>query len=550
MVQRLAAIGALDLAAPTEFTAPENEWDDDDDDDTILSATTGHEWDDDEGEHDQQLRDAGRRRFDARMADFGMRDDAFREVPEPPHTEMVRAEQRSVESAWRAESRRMFNAALVMYKQGLVIEAIRYLKALIELDPENVEARSMLEIINGEMRRRGATSLEAMQSELMREIGAHEQDDDEDDEEDDEEEEDDEDDAVPPAGSHLPKPSIGRRLLKWGIRLGVVGVLALIASLIPVQLSAKHDCTLRPARRRAVRPTIDGLIGEVLKGEGERVKKGELVVKLDKTDLERQLQSGVAEIAAVDAEIKRLKRGATKEERVSAWREVRSKLLAVRIKRGQCRRLRRLVRQGVVARDKLRTCTDDLRQRQAAAAEQRARLSVLTKKPSPEELAQLAAKRDALVAKRRLVEDQLKGTMVYSPIEGTIVTRKLKERLGSRVQKGETLFEVADSSTMDVEVKVAEEDLDIIKVGQPVELKVTSMPERSFTGKVVAIAAKVEVDSTTKKRYLVVRSRVSNPKRLLRPDMTGVARIDGGKTTLLYQILRRVIRTIRLNCVL
>ena len=62
VVQRLAAIGALDLAAPTEFTAPENEWDDDDDDDTILSATTGHEWDDDEGESDGVFK--MRRKFD------------------------------------------------------------------------------------------------------------------------------------------------------------------------------------------------------------------------------------------------------------------------------------------------------------------------------------------------------------------------------------------------------------------------------------------------------------------------------------------------------
>ena len=90
-------------------------------------------------------------------------------------------------------------------------------------------------------------------------------------------------------------------------------------------------------------------------------------------------------------------------------------------------------------------------------------------------------------------------------------------RLGQyvRADAGDSLYGIANLSTMWLKANVPEVDIPHISVGQELEVKVTALPDRVFYAQVVAIGA--ASDAST--RRVVVRSEIPNPGHVLKSEM-------------------------------
>jgi cobalt-zinc-cadmium efflux system membrane fusion protein len=104
---------------------------------------------------------------------------------------------------------------------------------------------------------------------------------------------------------------------------------------------------------------------------------------------------------------------------------------------------------------------------------------------------------------------------VFSPIEGTVVSRKVGPGQYVRSDPGDQLYVVADLSTMWLKAFVPEIDIPFIRVGQDIEVKVTALPGRAFNARITHIGAVFE--ATT--RRIEVRSEVANPGGALKAEM-------------------------------
>ena len=108
---------------------------------------------------------------------------------------------------------------------------------------------------------------------------------------------------------------------------------------------------------------------------------------------------------------------------------------------------------------------------------------------------------------------------VPAPFAGEIVERMAVR--GALVEAGKPLFTLADRSTMWAMLNLPESALARAKEGQEVELRVESLPERTFAGKLTWIGP--EVDEKT--RLARARVEVANPDGVLRARMFARARI-------------------------
>jgi len=108
---------------------------------------------------------------------------------------------------------------------------------------------------------------------------------------------------------------------------------------------------------------------------------------------------------------------------------------------------------------------------------------------------------------------------VRAPFAGEIVERMAVR--GALVEAGKPLFVMADRSTMWAMLNIPESELARVKVGQPVELRVESLPDRTFEARLTWIAAEVD----DKSRMARARAEVSNPDGILRANMFAQARI-------------------------
>ena len=108
---------------------------------------------------------------------------------------------------------------------------------------------------------------------------------------------------------------------------------------------------------------------------------------------------------------------------------------------------------------------------------------------------------------------------IRAPFTGEIVERDAVR--GALVEAGRSLFTLVDRSTMWAMLNIPEKQLARTSVGQKVEFRVDALPDKTFTGTLTWIAAKVD-DRT---RMAQARAEIPDPDSVLRSQMFAKARI-------------------------
>lgn len=121
-------------------------------------------------------------------------------------------------------------------------------------------------------------------------------------------------------------------------------------------------------------------------------------------------------------------------------------------------------------------------------------------------------------------DQQLSRIELIAPFDGMIVSGDLSQSLGTPVERGSVLFEVAPLEDFRVILKVDERDLSEVVIGQHGDLTVTSMPEGSVGFKVTKITA-VNVAEEGRNVFRVEASLDDTAARV-RPGMEGVGKIN------------------------
>ena len=130
--------------------------------------------------------------------------------------------------------------------------------------------------------------------------------------------------------------------------------------------------------------------------------------------------------------------------------------------------------------------------------------------------------------------DNLNKTVFNAPINGMITSLRVEEGetaiIGTMNNPGTVLMIIADLSVMEVEVQVDETDVVGVKLGQEAKIRVDAFPDTVFKGKVTEIGSsalqKVTGGSTTQeaKDFKVVVT-LENPSQKLKPGLSASADI-------------------------
>lgn len=322
----------------------------------------------------------------------------------------------------------------------------------------------------------------------------------------------------------------------------VVAVLAVVA-LYPWTLEVGGPVTLDAERSVAVRPEISGNVAEILVAEGERVEEGDLVARLDTSELETQRAMLRSDIHRAQAKLDLELRGPELEQ----VRQARERVEAAEVEVGQSRsthsRLERLQAEGLVSRERFEQSATELRIREGALRAAREELRLIEKGARPEIIAAARAEVDRLNTELADIERRLVSCELRAPASGIVVTPNLDDRQGERLGAGGLLLEIAASEAVSAEIRVLESEIGDVQPGLPVRFVFSAYPSKRFEGEVVEIAPAAETDDLGRALFRV-RANVEDPDRALRPGMTGAAKVRAGRWPLARVAYRRVLRMI------
>jgi multidrug efflux pump subunit AcrA (membrane-fusion protein) len=272
------------------------------------------------------------------------------------------------------------------------------------------------------------------------------------------------------------------------ISVAVVVLLVLLA-VWPARFMLHSKGTLEPVNRRDVFAIADGVVDQVLVKHGQAVKAGDLLIQLRNTDV------------------------------LAAYNEVDGKLLATH------RHV--LALQGALQTER--------------RAEERSRLNT--------EMTQAQVEEASLEEQHKLYKTKLRELEVRSPINGTVVTWDMEERLKGRfVQKGQVLLRVADvneDAKWQVELHMAEDRMGFIAKAQqdpklgynlPVTYILATRPGKKYEGTVTEVGESAEVMGEEGNTVLikVAIDRNEIPKEDLRPGATVNGKVYCGQRAIGY----------------
>jgi multidrug resistance efflux pump len=314
---------------------------------------------------------------------------------------------------------------------------------------------------------------------------------------------------------------------------------------IPWPLYVTEECVVLPVSRVEVRSVLDGIIAEIRVDEGTRVHKGDLLARIDDRDLKAQLLQARSDIDRLTANLDKMKHGTRKEEIARAEVEVASRAHDLSFTQIEANRRETLFSQGVGSAEQRDNARRDLALKKIALEEAQAQIRLLRAGFRPEEVAVAEAELKRAQTDAEYIEKKLSLLAITSPIDGVVMTPKFRDRLYEKVTAGAAVCEVADTSTVRVEIQVPERHIDVLALGQPTVVKVQSYPLHPFRGKVTFLGTVIEQKEDV--RFLRVVTEIENSEGLLREHMTGYGEINTGRSRVLKLLLRRFVRWVRVR---
>jgi membrane fusion protein, multidrug efflux system len=292
---------------------------------------------------------------------------------------------------------------------------------------------------------------------------------------------------APPPGRPAPAtkwPSL-RRIPIWP--LGFVGVIALAAAYVylPRLYVEETDDAYVQADTVSVVPKVAGYVTALHVTDNSHFKANELLVEIDPRDFEDALRSAEANLQSAQASKANVLEQLSEQSHIIAEAQaaVESDRATLEFAQQDLARYTRLASDGFGTWQRQQLAVSDIGQRKAnlkhdfaSLAAAQAQVDVL--RSQAQQADAVIALAQAAVAQARL---NLSYTKIYAIADGSVANRTVQ--VGTYVQPGQTLFSAVPIEPY-IMANFEETQLENLRVGQPVRIRVDAFPNQRFDGRI------------------------------------------------------------------
>lgn len=220
--------------------------------------------------------------------------------------------------------------------------------------------------------------------------------------------------------------------------------------------------------------------------EGEWIKKGELIAKINNRDIESKRKEAEGELEVVKAKLKEVASGSREEEIRRAAATYEASLANLELTKKNLERYETLYKEGVIPKSLLEEKVSAFKIAMARAREAEEEKRIIEKGPKTETIKLLEDTVKRTEATVEYFKNLLEKSYIASPISGKVIHKYLEE--GEMVIEEVPLAAIADVEKIRINAEVDETDTDMVHIGDPVEIKSDAFPGRFFTGSISEIA--------------------------------------------------------------
>lgn len=259
-----------------------------------------------------------------------------------------------------------------------------------------------------------------------------------------------------------------------------------------------------PSRTSVVGSAVDGRVLALPIEEGDLVTGGQTLARLRTATIEAELAGAKAQLELRRHELAELKRGSRTEEIEQASARMAGNKARMANARRNLERVRRVYENRSAADDELDDAESQAIETEQDFLESKAAYDQVVAGPRVEHIAQAEARVDVELHEVQRLADLMEKYTITAPFDGFVTAKRTE--IGEWISQAQTVAEVADLTPVDVEVRVLEDYVAQLSVGDVVNISVASHPGKVFTGTIHRIVPQAD----SRSRSFPIRVRVPN----------------------------------------
>jgi len=255
--------------------------------------------------------------------------------------------------------------------------------------------------------------------------------------------------------------------------------------------------------------------------KGDRVKEGQVLVRLEDDEYQAQLLQAKGQLANLQAKLDEALHGSRPEEVQQALANLNSSKADLDDAKVSLDRLKGLLREGLTPKQSL----DDAQTRYDGAMHRVNSLQqayeLVKLGPRHEQIDSLRGQVDQAKGALDYAETNLANTIIRAPVTGTILERAVEKGefvttsfVGDRGAKG-YVVSIADLNDLEVELDISQNDFAKLHAAQHGVVTTDAFPDRKYDGFIKEISP----EANRQKATVQIKVKVTKPDSYLRPEM-------------------------------
>ncbi|AKN30249.1 RND transporter [Clostridium carboxidivorans P7] len=280
-----------------------------------------------------------------------------------------------------------------------------------------------------------------------------------------------------------------------------------------ISTELEYASKLNPTQEVTVLPKAGGKVASVNVDIGDKVTAGQVLFTLDAAQLQAQLQSQQAALAASNANLAKTSDSGLQQQITAAEQSLQKSQIAYNDAQNNYDKMQKLYASGAIAKQdvdnakvKYDNCSADLKAAQD-------NLNLIVQKSGPQSTQAAAAQVAQSQAGVNAAQIQLNDASITSPINGVVSAKDVKVGQIAGGQSGSVT--IIDSSSFTAEISVPDKVVGKIQIGQSVQVSVSALENKKVTG----VIDKISPNSSSKDNSYTVKVKVSNSTGELKAGM-------------------------------
>ena len=258
--------------------------------------------------------------------------------------------------------------------------------------------------------------------------------------------------------------------------------------------------------------------------KGDKVKKDQLLVRLDDSEYLAQLNQAKANLAALQAKLAELEAGSRPQEILASQAAVEQAQADFENAQLTLKRTRDLFNQKIDSQSQLDNAQAQFDMARARLASSRQNYQLVKIGPRIEDIDYARAQVEQARANVDYAQTLEDATFIKAPIAGTVLERNIEMgEMISNMSLGGTggvktsVVSLADLNDLQVELDINQNDFPRISPHQQCAVTADAYPDRVYNG----VVAEISPEANRQKATIQVKVKILNPDDYLRPEMNG-----------------------------